>query len=279
MTTWNFLKERDGVSLGIRISKVIQSADDRSHVSVFETIGFSRILTSGNSILLTDRKEDPYHEMLVLPALDLLPSPASVLVVGGSDGGTIQMLLRSPKIESITVAGADPVIVASARSWFAASESAFSDARVRFSPVPAAEFVRDCRIRFDLIVVDTTEATTAPAPTQSFFCDCFRILTADGAIVLDCGCHHDDTLRRELAVRASKLKNLFPHFRLYAAPAIIAQLPGRMIAIATKSFDPARPLPSHNNQPSVKGSYYYNREVRSAAFVLPEYLAADCTRT
>jgi spermidine synthase len=56
----------------------------------------------------SSRDEYRYHEALVHPGLQSLPTPRRVLVLGGGDGLAVREVLRYPAISSITLVDLDP---------------------------------------------------------------------------------------------------------------------------------------------------------------------------
>lgn len=52
--------------------------------------------------------EHRYHESLVHPAMSCVPSPRTVLVLGGGDGLAIREILKHPTVESIDLVDIDP---------------------------------------------------------------------------------------------------------------------------------------------------------------------------
>lgn len=49
-----------------------------------------------------------YHENLVHPAMHLVPSPRSVLILGGGDGLALREVLKYPDVEKVTLVDIDP---------------------------------------------------------------------------------------------------------------------------------------------------------------------------
>src|SRR5262245_51601048 len=71
------------------------------HVEVVETIEYGRMLLLDGCVMVTDRDEFIYHEMIVHPALLAHPKPERVLIIGGGDGGSVREALKHPEAKSI----------------------------------------------------------------------------------------------------------------------------------------------------------------------------------
>lgn len=63
-----------------------------------------------NNLQFSSRDEYRYHEALVLPALRCVKDPKRVLVLGGGDGFAVELLLKDPRVEEITLVDLDPSI-------------------------------------------------------------------------------------------------------------------------------------------------------------------------
>ena len=67
------------------------------------------LFINGNQQLSTV-DEVMYHEPLVHPAMQLVPHPQSVLVLGGGDGCAVREILKYPSVVTITVVDLDPAM-------------------------------------------------------------------------------------------------------------------------------------------------------------------------
>lgn len=63
---------------------------------MFETPFFGRVLLLDDEIMITERDEAHYHEMLAHVPLAYLPDARRVLIIGGGDGGTLTQVLKHP---------------------------------------------------------------------------------------------------------------------------------------------------------------------------------------
>ncbi len=65
---------------------------DYQKIEVIENEYFGRVLLLDDLVQTSERDEFFYHEMLVHPAFVSHPSPQSILVIGGGDGGALKEL-------------------------------------------------------------------------------------------------------------------------------------------------------------------------------------------
>ncbi len=63
---------------------------DYQKIEVIENEYFGRVLLLDDLVQTSERDEFFYHEMLVHPAFVSHPSPQSILVISGGDGGALK---------------------------------------------------------------------------------------------------------------------------------------------------------------------------------------------
>src|SRR5262249_29831877 len=70
-------------------------------IAVYDTGFFGRVLTLDGLIMVTERDEFVYHEMLAHVPLCSLADPRSVLIIGGGDCGTLREVLKHPDVTRV----------------------------------------------------------------------------------------------------------------------------------------------------------------------------------
>ena len=68
-------------------------------VEIWETEGFGRIMFNDGVVMVSERDEFVYHEMIGHVPLFVHPGARRVLVIGGGDGGTVREVIRHPSVE------------------------------------------------------------------------------------------------------------------------------------------------------------------------------------
>src|SRR5439155_10962993 len=74
-----------------------QSAYQR--IEIYQTETFGKLMTLDGLVMVTDRDNFIYHEMMSHPALYSHPCPTRVLIIGGGDCGTLREVLKHPTVE------------------------------------------------------------------------------------------------------------------------------------------------------------------------------------
>ncbi len=85
----------DYVKLSVRIKKHVFSKETKyQKIDIYDSYEFGRFMALDGYIMLTERDEFIYHEMIAHLPMNANPAIRKVLVIGGGDGGTVRELLR-----------------------------------------------------------------------------------------------------------------------------------------------------------------------------------------
>lgn len=147
-----------GLSLSVGLKKKIyEGKSDFQKICVFDTIEFGKMLTLDDKIMLTERDEFIYHEMIVHPISQMLRSLEKVLVIGGGDGGTVREILRYKSIKKILLVEIDGMVIEISKRYFKTIGEYLNHKKVEVKIMDGAEFVRKTNDCFDLVIVDSTD--------------------------------------------------------------------------------------------------------------------------
>lgn len=184
----NLYEERDphfGVSLAFDTEAVLEDVrTDYQHIEVRQTRAFGKILLIDDDLMLTERDEGSYHEMLTHVPLNYLPSAANVLIVGGGDGGACREVLRHPNVQRVVLVDIDQKVVDVSRRHFPhLADECFDDPRVTLLHEDAAlwaeQAIRNSET-FDVVLVDSTDFGAADSLHTATFYTALRALANGG---------------------------------------------------------------------------------------------------
>jgi spermidine synthase len=269
MAFWYETDKNGGMKLKIKVNDVLPGSDPESDFWILDTLPFGKVVLNVNTVMRTSSPVSPWHEMLIHVPMNTPTNPSTILLVGGSDGMSLELLLSYPSVKSVTIVGSVPNIIGAVKKLFPKANNAFSDSRVHIVDEPVQRFVRDCQDHVDMICFDSTESPSGIAFPQSFFCDCFRLLESDGVMSFDCGGFSDSQSRKDTVSSITKVKHLFPYFSLYSAPSKPNDGWGKLFGLAAKTFDASK-IPS-NRRFEKESAYaqWYRADLHSASFALP----------
>ena len=151
-----FVEYYDGSALMIKVKGLVFERKGLQHIQISDTVAFGKMLVLDGKVQLTERDEAFYHEMLVHPAMFMHEEPRKVLIIGGGDGGALREVLKHDPSEVILVE-IDREVIEACRRYIGVDDGAYDDPRVSVINEDGVEFVRNCKERFDVIIVDGTD--------------------------------------------------------------------------------------------------------------------------
>jgi len=159
---------------------------DYQTIEVYDTVWFGRAMVIDGFLMLSERDNFLYHEMMAHPVLFSHPDPKRVLIVGGGDCGTLREVLKHRGVEQVTQVDIDERVTRVSEEYFPALCSGNGDARTRLAFDDGIQWVKDSTPgSLDVVIVDSTDPI-GPAEglfTESFYRDCQRAL-ADGGLIV-----------------------------------------------------------------------------------------------
>ena len=243
-------------------------------ISVFDSVEFGRFLTLDGIMMLTERDEFIYHEMITHPAMAVNPNIRTVLVIGAGDGGVARELTKYRSIERIDVVEIDERVLAVCREYLPGTACGFDDPRVHLHFQDGLKFVRHAEDAYDLIIVDSTDPF-GPGEvlfTREFYGSCCRALTENGILVNQ----HESPFYSEdaKAMRSAhrRIAQMFPVSRVYQAHIPTYPSGHWLFGFASKALLPVENLRAAEWNALGIPTRYYNTDLHRGAFALPTYV-------
>ena len=119
------------VKHSIRVNKQLYSKQsDYQRIDIFETPEFGRVLTLDGNVMLTERDEFIYDEMIVHVPMAVHKEAKDILVIGAGDGGVVRELTRYDRVERIDLVEMDPQVVEACRAYLPGNACRMDDRRV-----------------------------------------------------------------------------------------------------------------------------------------------------
>ena len=144
------------VKHSIRVNKQLYSKQsDYQRIDIFETPEFGRVLTLDGNVMLTERDEFIYDEMIVHVPMAVHKQAKDILVIGAGDGGVVRELTRYDRVERIDLVEMDPQVVEACRAFLPSNACRMDDRRVHIYFENALKYIRRCEEEYDLIIVDS----------------------------------------------------------------------------------------------------------------------------
>ncbi len=275
MELWFTEENTKDVRFSIRIEQQLASVTSEfQRIDVFSTKEFGKILTLDGCMMITEKDEFIYHDMLVHVPMSVNLGIRRVLVIGAGDGGTVRELIRYQTIEAIDVVEIDEMVVRVCREHFKGLASSFDDPRVHLYYEDGMKFVRNKVNTYDLILVDSTDPF-GPGEglfTKEFYGNCYKALTEEGILVNQQECAYYDTYADAARRAHDKVVGLFPICKVYQAHIPTYPSGHWLFGFSSKKYDPVHDMKEVEwNQLGLK-TKYYNSSLHKGAFALPNYI-------
>ncbi len=275
MELWFTERHTPNVKFSIKVDRQLYTAQSEfQRIDVFDSKEFGRFLTLDGYMMLTEKDEFIYHEMITHIPMAVHPNPKNILVIGAGDGGVIRELTRYPNVESIDLVEIDELVIEVSRKYLPSTACCLSDERVHIFCEDGVKFIRRCDNKYDVIIVDSTDPFGPGESlfTKEFYGSCNKALRDDGIMVNqhESPFYDEDALAMQRAHR--KIVESFPISRVYQAHIPTYPSGHWLFGFASKKYHPVHDLNSVKwNMLGLK-TKYYNTKLHAGAFALPNYV-------
>ena len=131
------------VKHSIRVNRQLYSRQsDYQRIDIFETPEFGRVLTLDGNVMLTERDEFIYDEMITHVPMAVHKEARDILVIGAGDGGVVRELTRYDRVRHIDLVEMDPMVVEACRAYLPGNACRLDDRRVHLHYENALKFIR-----------------------------------------------------------------------------------------------------------------------------------------
>ena len=277
MEFWFSENHTPNVQISIRVDKQLYSGKSEfQRIDVFDSPEFGRFLTLDGYMMLTEKDEFIYHEMITHVPMAVHPNVKKVLVIGAGDGGVIRELVRYHDIEAIDMVEIDPLVVEVCKKYLPQTACRFDDPRLTIHYEDGLRFVRFKENEYDLIIVDSTDPF-GPGEglfTKEFYGNCFKALKDDGILINQ----HESPFYPEDAAACQKAhKNIvetFPIAKVYQAHIPTYPSGHWLFGFASKKYHPLKDLNEIRWNMRSLTCRYYTTTLHKGAFYIPAYVEA-----
>ena len=275
MEFWFAENHTPNVKFTIRVDKQLFSGKSEfQRIDIFESAEFGKFLTLDGYMMLTEKDEFIYHEMITHVPMAVHPSVKKALVIGAGDGGVIRELTKYRTVEKIDLVEIDRVVIEVCKEFLPQTACKFDDERVNIYYQDGLKFVRRCENEYDLIIVDSTDPF-GPGEglfTKEFYGNCYKALKDDGIMVNQ----HESAFYKNDAIamqRAHKrIVESFRTSRVYQAHIPTYPSGYWLFGFASKKYHPIQNLRANEWNALGLKTKYYNTNLHQGAFYLPNYV-------
>lgn len=275
MELWYTEEHTENVRFSIKIKKQLYSTNSPyQKIDVFDSEEFGRFFTLDGLMMVTEKDEFIYHDMIVHVPMAAKPDTKKVLVIGGGDGGTVRELTRYSSIEEIHMVEIDKMVVDVCREFLPQTALKLDDPRVSLYFEDGLKFVRSRQNEYDLIIVDSTDPF-GPGEglfTKEFYGNCFKALSEEGILVNQHESPYYQSYANAMKRAHKRIKEYFPNCRVYQAHIPTYPSGHWLFGFASKKVDPILDLDAEKWNSLGIETKYYNTELHKGSFALPNYV-------
>lgn len=251
---------------------------DYQQIDVVRTEGHGVMLINDGFVMLSERDEFIYHEMIAHVPLFVHPAPRRVLIIGGGDGGTAREVLRHETVQKAVMVEIDEMVVKVCRRYLPTLTTALDDPRLTLRIEDGVAYVKQTREKFDVVIIDSTDPIGPAAPlfNKDFYQNVAALLDDDGILITQAESpfyDHD--------IQTSMLSGQRPFFkRLHIYLLSTFTYPGGLwsFGFASKGPHPLKDLNGSRIKSADLPLRYYNAGIHDAAFMLPNYVHENLGR-
>ncbi|HHX12069.1 MAG TPA: polyamine aminopropyltransferase [Clostridiales bacterium] len=275
MDLWFSEFHSDNVKLSLKIKQqLVNEQSDFQQIVIMDSEEFGRILTLDGCLMVTEKDEFIYHDMIVHVAMASNLDIKNVLVIGAGDGGTIRELTRYPGIERIDMVEIDSRVVEICREYLPQTACKLDDPRLNIYYEDGLKFVRRKKDEYDLILVDSTDPF-GPGEglfTKEFYGNCYNALNDKGILVNQHESTFYESYMTAMERAHDRIRNIFPIARVYQAHIPTYPSGHWLFGYSSKHYDPIKDLQEDRwNALGIK-TKYYNTDLHKGCFALPNYV-------
>ncbi|MGC8767024.1 MAG: polyamine aminopropyltransferase [Brevinematia bacterium] len=266
---WFKDSEFEGFNYEIEIKEtIVKEKSEFQLIEIVDTIPFGKTLITDGLIMMSELDEFIYHEMMVHVPLSLVKHPKRVLVIGGGDGGCVREISKYPSIERIDLVEIDKKIVELSQKYLNTWEGTnYSILNYYFQD--GFKFIEETQEIYNSIIIDISAPIEIAKDMYSkrFFKNVIEHLSEEGTFVIQSESIYLTPNVTKLLINETKKLIKYSLSYVVAIPSFISLW---SFVIGSKKNDPTKPI--YNNGLDKGKLKFYNEEVHTSSFGLPQFL-------
>lgn len=273
-----YYNEATGLTVGVK-RVLFSEQTPYQMVEVYETDTWGNLMTIDGMVMLSEKDEFVYHEMISHPALFAHPNPKRVLIIGGGDGGTAREVLKHPSVEHVDMVEIDEAVVRASKLHMP-HVGDFNNPKLNVLFEDGIAFVKNVKTPYDVIIIDGSDPV-GPAEglfKKQFYVDCYNALTENGILTAQSESPFVEKYHDSIRSIMNATRETFAVAKLYTAFIPLYPTGFWCLTFASKGIDPhSQEVMERVKQgvPALASSLkYYNEDVHTGAFALPNFVKA-----
>ena len=241
-------------------------------IDVYETESHGKLLAHDGLVMVTERDEHIYHDMITHVPMFTHPNPKNVLVIGGGDGGTVREVLKHKSIEKCTMVEIDGDVVEACKKFIPQTASELTHPKVNLLIEDGVDFMKNSQEKYDVILIDSSDPIGPATPlfNVNFYRDVASRLEIGGIVVSQGESPYYDMKMQKVLV--SILSEVFNKVHLYNYTNM--SYPSGMWSF-TYASNSLCPFTDFNPQKIREKFKFYSPELHIGSFLLPQFMLEE----
>jgi len=271
-----YYNEQTGLTIGLK-KLLFSKQSEYQLVEVYETDTWGNLMTIDGMVMLSERDEFVYHEMLAHVPMFTHPKPKRVLIIGGGDGGTAREVLKHNSVIHVDMVEIDKTVVDASKKHFP-NVGDFENPKLNVLYEDGIAFIQNVKNPYDVIIIDGSDPV-GPAEglfEKDFYQYCKNALTPNGVLSTQTESPWVESYHPSMKKVFGALDDLFPIANMYLS--FIPLYPAGMWSMGLASMG-GSPLDDkvikriQSVSKLLSSLKYYNSDVHSASFALPNFVS------
>jgi spermidine synthase len=267
----------DNTKISIKINRHIYTEQTPyQRIDFYESDTYGTFFTLDGLVMVTQKDEFIYHEMITHVAMATNPAIKKVLIIGGGDGGTSREIARYPHVERIDMVDIDERVTRLCQQYLPQTAGHLDkDPRIHLNFQDGSSFVGQVEDGFyDLIIVDSTDPIGVGEGlfTTQFYQSCLRVMAEDGILINQHESPYYQFHIEEMKKAHKKIRDLFPIVQVYQYHIPTYPSGHWLFGFASKKYDALQDHKPEIWEAMGLETKYYNSNIHKGAFALPTYV-------
>lgn len=272
-----FYNENTGLTVGLK-KLLFSEQTPYQLVEVYETDTWGNLMTIDGMVMLSQKDEFVYHEMLSHVPMFAHPNPENVLIIGGGDGGTAREVMKHKSVKRVDMVEIDEAVVRASKLHFPGVGD-WDNPKLNVLFEDGIAFIKDARAKYDVVIIDGSDPV-GPAEglfEKGFFELCFAALKENGVLSAQTESPWVPEYHPSMKKVFDALSEVFVTSSMYLG--FIPLYPAGMWSFAYAS----RGIEAHDPEVLVrvgqgleefgKDLKYYNKSIHAGSFALPNFVS------
>ena len=267
---------KTGLTVGVK-EVLFSEQTEFQKVEVLQTDTWGNLMTIDDMVMLSEKDEFVYHEMLSHVGLFTHPQPERVLIIGGGDGGTAREVMRHKSVKKVDMVEIDKAVVRASKE-FLPEVGDWDNPKLNVLFEDGIKFVHEVKKPYDVIIIDGSDPV-GPAEglfESDFIQACYEALSEDGVLTAQTESPWVESYHPSMKNVFTALNSIYSLSKLYLA--YIPLYPAGMwsFSFASKGVDPLHKVTIDRVEEGLAtfGDQlkYYNKDVHIGSFALPNFV-------